>query len=95
MTNRLDELIQSRYGGNRAAFGRAIGVSRWSVCRYVGGDLPEPTVLTEIVREGAGFIEPNDFYPEAKAMLSSLRRRHGAKRTRTSPAAARQKTGRE
>ncbi len=52
-------------GTSYAKFARLIGVSNASVVmRYVNGRVPRRrNVMDAIVRETAGAVQPNDFYP--------------------------------
>lgn len=44
------------------AFADMVGVTKSSAHRYLGGTIPSPAVMANIVRETGGMVTPADFY---------------------------------
>lgn len=57
----------SEQGITQAQFAEQIGVEQPTVARYVGGRVPEPSVLRKIVEATGGAVQPNDFFDVAQA----------------------------
>ena len=74
----LGKWIEEHLDGNQSEFARMIGVSRWSVSRYVEDRVPAPDVMLRIVRATRGGVGPVDFYPLCRKALKRYGRRRKA-----------------
>jgi len=74
----LPTFVSSRHGGNFSSFARALGVSRWSACRYLRGQVPAPEIVERIYDLTGGLVEPNDLYPGLRRRLLHRTKRKSA-----------------
>lgn len=63
MTETLDQFLKDEEL-TQAEFASMIGVSQAAVSRYVTGEsIPEPEIMSEIIKVSESRVMPNSFYP--------------------------------
>ncbi len=62
VTVKLRDYIDMAHGGSLSEFARELGVSRWTVSRYVAGRVPKHEVMVKIAEVSKGAVGPVDFY---------------------------------
>jgi predicted transcriptional regulator len=58
---RLEEYL-TETGLTRAEFARQIGVSQFSITRYIEGRAPKTSVMCKIIEATEGKVSANDFF---------------------------------